>query len=162
MTYVAIAHGARVERCEVGSGFGLGVADREEALAGQDAREVLGLLLLAAVLDQRGAHSVEGDEGHRASGALRFVEEDELIGGRTALTAVLLRPAEAEHAIGPHTAKELPPYWAGLVRTDKVISDLIGDETAEVGAQLFAKCLLCRRFLQVHGNLPEPSDVLGR
>ena len=64
----------------------------------------VGLLLVGAVAHERRADGVEGDERDRGLRPLDLVVEDELVGGRSALAAELLRPADAQPAVGRPSA----------------------------------------------------------
>ena len=57
---VAVAHGARAQRGEVGAGLRLGEALAPDALAAQDPRQVERALLVAALGDQRRARRASG------------------------------------------------------------------------------------------------------
>ena len=76
---VAVADGARLQRREVGAGVGLGVADREVDLAGEDLRDVELLLLLVPKRMIVGATELIVSIGTGAPGAHRLVEEHELL-----------------------------------------------------------------------------------
>jgi hypothetical protein len=104
---VAVLHGAGAQRGEVGAGLRLRVADRRVQLALQDARQEVALLLVGAELHDRVADRVDGQERQREAGALHLVAEDELLERRAALAAVLLRPADADPAVGAHLLQRL-------------------------------------------------------
>ena len=95
----AVEDGAGLERGEVGAGLGLGVADREDDVAGENARQEAFLLFLGAVLHQRRPDGVHRDERERQTGALHLVEEDELFLDRAALSAVLHRPTDTQPTV---------------------------------------------------------------
>ena len=105
---VAVAHGAALQRGEVGAAAGLGVALRPVDLAGRDRRHVLGLLLLRAVDHEQRA------EEHRArpadagcAGALALLVEDELLERGEAGAAEVLRPGGGDVALGGERLRPL-------------------------------------------------------
>ena len=118
--------------------------------------------------DRRG-NGVDRERRQHDAGARRLVEEDELLNGRTALAAVLRRPADTEPAVGPEPVHgchvERPAALAlgelGLVRR--------GHELGEVRAQLAAERLLLGGVVEVHrgslsasgGRLSTPRDAAG-
>ena len=154
MTHSSPSRTARVlQRGEVGAGAGLGVADREVQLALEDPREEVLLLLVGAVAHDRRPDRVERQVGDRYAGDGGRVGEDQLLDHRAGLAAVLLRPADAEPAVGAELADHL------LV--DGVVAELAGrggepglhlgrDERGEVLAQLLAELLLLGREGDVH------------
>ena len=101
---VAVAHARVVSDARSVPDVGLGVADAEVDLPGQDLGQEELLLLLRAELHDGRAHGVDGQHGHRGPAAHRLVEEDELLDGRAALAAPLLGPADAEPAVGRPSA----------------------------------------------------------
>ena len=101
---VALADGGGAQRCQVGAGLRLGVADREVHLAGQDRRQELLLLRLAAVLLQRRSDGLQRHRGQRHVGAGRLVDEDLLFDRPEPVAAELLGPADAELAVLAHPA----------------------------------------------------------
>src|ERR671920_2117596 len=146
---LAVAHGLRAQRGEVGAGLGLGVADREDELAGQDAGEEAGLLLVGPEGDERRADGVERHEGHRGARPHGLVEEQELVHGRAALAAVLLGPADAQPAVladpSDHRAVQLTALGAA-----EAGPDVVGHEPGEVGPQLVAERSLVGGEVEVH------------
>ena len=136
---------------EVGARLGLGVADREVDLAGEDAGQEARLLLVGAVRHDRRADGVDGDERERRMGALHLVEQDELIGRRPALAAELLRPAEAEPAVGahlPHDPAELGVALAVVAHAAR--APRAGAARSKYVAQLFAQRFLLGGFGEMH------------
>ena len=99
---VAVPDRGGAQRREVGARLGLGVADREVHLAGQDAGQELLLLQLGAVHLQRRPDGLQRHRGQRDVGALRLVDEDRLLDGAESVAAELLGPADAELAVGAH------------------------------------------------------------
>ena len=63
---VAVAHGPGAQRRQVGARLGLGVADGEVDVAGQDPGQEVLLLLLGAVAHDGRPDRVDGDEGEGA------------------------------------------------------------------------------------------------
>ena len=147
---VAIAHRSGLQGGEVGARAGLGVADGEVHLTGHDLGQERGLLLVAPVAHQGRADGVQGDEGDRGLRPLHLVVEDELVGGRAALAAELLRPADAEPAVGAHLLDDAPPALTALAPVPDVGPDLGAEQLGEVGPQLGAQGLLLVGLLEVH------------
>ena len=131
---VAVAHGPGAQRGQVGAGFGLGVADGEVQLAGQDLGQEERLLLVGAVAHDRRADGVDGDEGERRPGPPGLVEEDELVGGRPTLPAELGRPADAEPAVLADLAHDLAPGLAALAALGQSRPHLVGQQLGVVPA----------------------------
>ena len=104
---VALAGGLGLQRRQVGARAGLGVADREVQVAGEDLREEELLLLVGAVAHDRRPDRVERQVGDRHPGHGRGVGEDQLLDHRARLAAVLLGPADAQPAVGP----DLPDHF---------------------------------------------------
>src|SRR6185369_3320164 len=144
---VAVADGARLERGEVGAGPRLGVADAEDELPLEDARQQRRLLRRGAELHDRRPDGVDGDDVQRRPRAIGLVPEDELLERRAALAAVLLRPADAEPAVGAHAADDVPVDGpAALVPLGvERRPELWGEQVAIVGADLAAERVLLRR-----------------
>ena len=104
---VAVEHGARAQRRHVGAGLGLGVGDGEVDLGGDDARQPLLLLLLAADAHDRRRDRGHGQRQHRRAGALELVDEDPLLDRRAPEAAVLRRPGDAPAAAVAQLEDEL-------------------------------------------------------
>ena len=104
---VAVLAGGGAQRGQVGAGVGLGVADREVHVAGQDPLEEQVLLLLGAVADQGRADGLQGHRRQVYVGPLGLVGEDRLLDLAEPVAAVLLRPADAHPAVGAHLAHDL-------------------------------------------------------
>ena len=147
---VAVSHRPGGERGQVGARARLAVADGEQDVAGQNARQIGGLVLLGAVGHQRGPHGVEGDERHGAPGPLGLVEEDELVDGRPTLAAVGLGPPDAQHPVSSQAAEDLPSDRAGLMGALECFADLIGHEAGEVRPQLGAERALVVCVIEMH------------
>src|SRR5262249_16775994 len=139
---VAVEHRTGPERRQVRPGVWLAVADREVDLAAQDAGQEGGLLFFAPVLHDRRPDGVDGQEGHGRAGALRLVEEDELLDSRAALAAVLLRPADAQQAVAAQLQRQLPIGTAPGLPVRHRRLDLGRHHVCEVGTQLVAEVLL--------------------
>src|SRR4030095_10293198 len=101
---VAVAHGAGLERGEVGAGIGLGIADREVDLAPEERAQGLLLFGLAARRPQTRPDRVQRDERDRRTRTARLLEPDQLLDRRAPLAAVLDRPADPEPTVAPHLA----------------------------------------------------------
>ena len=98
---VAVALGPGPQRREIGAGARLGEALAPHLVAAQDLRQVVGLLRVAALFDQRRARVQRADEVDadvRRAGARRLFVEDQLLGRRRAAAAVLRRPVQARVA----------------------------------------------------------------
>ena len=122
---VAVALGPRAQRREVGARARLGEALAPHLFAAQDLRQVVGLLRVAALFDQRRARVQRADEVHadvRRTRPGRLFVEDQLLGGRRAAAAELGRPVQARvarveqpalpvgvplPAVGPRVARRL-------------------------------------------------------
>ncbi len=95
---VTVALGARAQRREVGARARLREALAPHLVAAQDLREVRGLLLVAALLDEGRARVQRADEVDadvRRACAGRLLVEDQLLGRRRAPPAVFLGPVQA-------------------------------------------------------------------
>ena len=94
---VAVAHGARGQRGEIGAGARLAVALRPGDFTVEDRRQVLFLLLVRAVDDQgRSEHVNAGAADRRRAGLGELLIEDELLHRREAAAAVLGRPVRRD------------------------------------------------------------------
>ncbi len=105
---VAVAHGRGAQRREVGSGVGLGIADREVHLPREDGGQELPLLFLRPVDLQGRPDGLQGDAGQRHVGAHGFVDEDLLLDLTEAAAAEFDGPADSEPAVLAHPAHDLP------------------------------------------------------
>jgi hypothetical protein len=151
---VAVALGAGLERGQVGARVGLRVADREVALAGQDARQVLGLLGFAAEAHQRGADGVERQEGQRKAGRLHLVGEQELIEDRPRLAAVLFGPAQTEQAVRRQLLEHAPIDGPATLVAPQLLEQLGRDDPREGRAQLIAELPLLGGQVDEHARSP--------
>ncbi|CKR47089.1 Uncharacterised protein [Mycobacterium tuberculosis] len=146
---VAVANGGGAQRRQVGAGFRLGVADREVRLTGQDRRQELLLLQLAAVRLQRGADGLQRHRGQRHVGAMGLVDEDLLLDRTKTQTAELFRPPNTEPAVPAHA-----PYHRTVGRAVPVflhLRALVGrDEIRKVLPYLGLQLALLRRQVNEH------------
>ena len=147
---LTVAHGPRAQRGEVGAGPGLGVADGEVQLAGEDLRQEERLLLVGTEAHDGRPDGVDGDEGERRTGAPCLVEEDELVRRRPALPAELRGPPDAEPAVLADLAHHLGPGLAALAALGKARPHLVGEELGVVLTQLGAKLLLFGALFEEH------------
>ena len=106
---VAVADCGRGERGEVGAGVGFGHPDAPGGLAGEHAREELGLLIGRAVVDQRRAHLAvrEPQRGDGGAGGDEFLADDQAVDVRAPAAAVLGRPGHPDPAVGGHLLREV-------------------------------------------------------
>ena len=128
---VALAHGPRLERGEVGARAGFGVADREVDLAGQNAGQEAPLLRLAPARDQGRADRVERDEGQGGAGAPRLFGPDLLLDGGAPLAAPFPGPAHAEPAVGAHLPDQAALERAAFHRPDLGVRTSCGISSAK-------------------------------
>src|SRR5439155_8380146 len=106
---VAVADGARLERSQVGAGAGLAEALTPGHFAAQDLRQVLRLLLIRAMDDQRRAdHAHAHAADLRSTGLGELLVHDELLHRAQAGAAVLLGPGRRD----PATPGQAPPPLA--------------------------------------------------
>src|SRR5207302_4092803 len=104
---VTVAFRPGAQRREVAARAGLREPLAPHLVAAQHAREMVAFLVVGSLLDERRAGVQQADEVHadvRRAHARRLFEEDELLGRRRGLAAVLLRPAQPGEA-----AVEEPP-----------------------------------------------------
>ena len=153
---VTVADGPGLQRGEVGARLGLGVADAEVDVAGQDLREEELLLLVGAVVHDRRAHRVDGQHGHGRAGPHRLVEEDELLDGALALATPLLGPPDAEPAVGGHLLDHPAHVGADAVALVELLLDLGSEELVVVLAQFVAERLMLLGVADLHGVPPGP------
>lgn len=106
--------------------------------------EEIVLLLLGPVLHQGRADGVERDHGDGGTGPVGLVEEDELLVGAAALTAVLDGPAEAEEPVGAYAAQE-------FALTGLITGEAVRHQVLEVRAQCGAEPQLAFSRGEVHG-----------
>ncbi len=153
---VAVTDGLALERGQVAAGAGLGVAGAPLDLAAQDRADVLLLLLLRAVLDERGSDPGEphvAEAQHRRLHARHLFFQDHLLADRAAAAADLARPIEADPAL---CVEVLVPFeerrqvvhaFFGVHRIlPRALREMIADE----GAYLGAECFLFLAVSEVH------------
>jgi len=127
---IAVAHGLGLERGEIGTGAGLGIALAPPCVVLDDAREVGALLLFRAerVDDRPGHVHAEGND-RRCTGAPELLVEGERLRRAPAETAMLLRPFAGDPALG---AEPLQPGIV-LVALEMLAERLLA---TDVGRQL--------------------------
>ena len=137
---------------------GLGVADRELDGAVEDRGQELLLLLLGAVLHERGPDGVERDERDGRVHPLRLFEEDELLERGKAASAILFGPADAEQIGGAECPHALLDGVAALhAAGDR--GDAFGrHHRLERGADLGAQLFLLRCEIQMHRSAPRSES----
>ena len=152
---VAVGHRGGLQRREVGAGARLGVADRDAQIAREDLRHDLAAMVVVAVLRQRGADRLRGEERERETRAHHLLDEDELLERRHAAPAELLRPAQADPAVAAHLAhRRLPQRTAALAGALLELRVQLGrDQRLEIGAQFLAQALLFGGELDFHPHL---------
>ncbi|MNE18700.1 hypothetical protein D3C80_1117500 [compost metagenome] len=156
---VAVAHRAGLQRGQVGAGARLGVALAPPVAAVEDARQVAGLLLGGAELDdhRRDHVDAEGDQPRCPEGGA-FLLEDVLVHHAPAGTAEFHRPVGGIPAAGIEDA--LPALVVGLVQV-LAEAHARGDVRRQFGAQelahLIAEGELFRAVVDVH----EDSSVMA-
>ncbi|MCY1414794.1 hypothetical protein D9M71_302530 [compost metagenome] len=151
---VTLAHRAGLQRGQVGTGARLGVALAPPVAAVEDARQVAGLLLGSAELDdhRRDHVDAEGDQPRRTEGGALLLE-DVLLHHAPAGAAVFHRPVGGIPAAGIEDA--LPALVVGLA---EVLAEAhpLGDVRGQFGAQelayLVAEGELFRAVVDVHGD----------
>ncbi len=103
---VAVADGTGAQAGQIGTGVGLGVAEREDDLAPRDSRQEFLLVLLGAVPHDHRRHRGDGEVGARHADVLELTHQQMLVRGRQAEAAVLLRPVQSEPALLADLATE--------------------------------------------------------
>ena len=147
---IAVEDRPRAQRRQVGAGLRFRVADGEVDLAGEDPGQEERLLLVAAEAHDRGPDRVEGDERERRPGPLHLVEEDELVGRRPPLTAVLPGPPDPEPPVRSDLPDDVAEQRAALPRLPQLGPDLGRQQLREVLTQLLAQRLLLGGVLEEH------------
>ena len=146
---VAIADRLGLQRGEVAAGVRFAHADAPRGLAGQDLRQELGLLVGAAVGDQRRTHLAVGEPhaGDRGAGLDQLLADDQPLDRRAAAATELGRPGHPDPAVGGQLAGELLRVAVDprVVRPTQSSNRIGGDET-----RTFAQRLLVRRPVEVH------------
>jgi hypothetical protein len=149
---VAVAHSGRAQRCQIASGRGLGVTDRELDGACQDCRQELLLLFLGAGVRERRPDGVQRYERDGCIHPLRLLEEDELLERGESASAVFFGPTDAEQ---PGFSERAHALLDGIpaLHAPRHGSDAFGrhhrlERSANLGAQL----LLLGSEVQMHGS----------
>ncbi len=157
--FVAVAHGARLERRQVRPGTGLGIALAPPVLYADHARQKAGLLLRAAVFHQHGADHRQAERQQPWRARLEaFHFEDQALQGVPARAAVLDRPVRRAPAlvgqddVPAHVVVAFQPLVPQHLGAD-VLGQFVGGE----GAHALAELALLRRPGQVHGPPPLPG-----
>ena len=152
---VAVELGARAQRREVGAHARLGEALAPHLLAAEDLGEVLRLLRVGPLLDERRSCVQRADEVHThvgGTGAGRLLVEDQLLGGRRAPPSVLGRPVQTRVAGVEQAALPVGVPAAALdPRVTRRFRRERGQCLLEPHAQLHAKRFVGLRVTQLHG-----------
>ena len=153
---VAVEDGPAAEVAEVGPGVGLRVALAPQVLAGEDAGQVVGLLLvgpphLEGVAEHLDAEDVVEPAGRHA-GLGQLLGEDHLLQRRQPRAAVLLRPAGRQVAVlveGVAPLADEPLQLLALELADALPArrEVLGEE----GLDLLAVGLALGRVGGLHG-----------
>src|SRR5262249_47576500 len=139
---IAVAVGPGLERREVGARAGLGITLRPVVLARADARQVLGLLLARAVVDDDGADEMRarGVVRHGA-GAAELEIVDIALHRRPAGAAVLDRPMRDRPALAVERAMEFAQHVAvddeaggEIDGAPRVVREVVAQEAAHLVA----------------------------
>ena len=144
---------AGLERGEVGAGAGLGIALAVDALAGEDARQVVPLLLLGAERHQhRPAHGeAEGDRARRIGERLLLVP-DIFLRHRPAGPAPFGRPVGRDPALV--VERPVPRHHLVERRLDAepdLARHIARQRFGQEGTALVAKGFVFRGEIEVHG-----------
>ena len=151
---IAVGHRRRLKGGQVGAGAGLAEPLAPHRLPGDEARQVMPLLLVRAVKDDCGAHAVRPHaelSGRSEVGHLLAVDDLRHVAGGQ--SAVFLRPAQRQPFLGGQLllerAQELPARFAGLAQCAGALP--VGWELASQElAYLAAEPLLFRRESELH------------
>ena len=97
---VAVALREGLQRRQIGTGAGLGIALAPDILAGKNARQIMRLLLLGAEADQTGpAHLQAHGNQRRRLGAHQLLGEHRALADTPACAAILFRPVRRRPAL---------------------------------------------------------------
>ena len=122
---VAVTLRDRAQRCEIGTGIGFAIALAPDVFAGQNLREEGGALFVGPVRDQQWSdHQHALVDGPCAAMAFELVQHNQLLAGRQAHAAMLLRPAGAEPAFFGQL--EIPGFALVPVQSLQRIADFRG------------------------------------
>src|SRR5690606_9704412 len=130
---------ACAHRCEVRTRIRLAHPDREETLAGGDARQVLAALLFGAEAQQQRPALAVGDPGRRPPriGREQFLGDDQPFEHAALAAAIGLRPGHADPAALAEAAGEVRVVMDREIAlaSPATIGSLPGDELANLRAQ---------------------------
>src|SRR6202007_2347743 len=93
---VAVPHGTGAQGRQIGARLRFGVTDREVDVTGENPRQELLLLCVAAKPLQSRPDGLQRDSGQRYIGTVGFVDEDLLLDRSVAEAPELLGPADAD------------------------------------------------------------------
>src|SRR5690606_1087109 len=131
----------------VGTGARLAIALAPDRVAAEDFGQVLLLLLLGAVDDERGAREADGDaEGARRASFRQLGVEDELLHHAHAGPAVFLRPGGRN----PLPLRELLHPLPCALLAERISAPALGRFTSDKFANFLAKSRLFRRVSKIH------------
>ena len=151
---IALAIGARSERREIGAGAGFRVSLAPPVGAVEDARQIVGLLRVAAVFHQHGRDHRYPERQHAGrSDARAFFVPDVALGGVPARAAIFRRPRDHRPAA---RAEQLVPARVVVAVQTFVFEDLVTQRVRQVGfepgADVGAKCVVGGGIVQVHAR----------
>ena len=147
---VALQLGLSLEHRQIRACTGLGVTNGENDVARGHAGQKLFFLRFSTMLHQRRANGADGHEGKRCTCDVGFFKEDQLLGRRQALAAILLGPANGQPAVAPHLADQGAVLVAAL-GTAHAGLDLGRHQVLEVVTALQAQRMLLRGQINEHG-----------
>ena len=107
-------------------------------------------MLVAAVGHDRRPDGVDGDERKRHLRPLHLVEEDELVGSRTALTAELGRPSDSQPAVAAELLDDAAELVAVAAGRAGASAHIVRHQLGEIRPQLDAQRLLVVGLGEVH------------
>ena len=155
---VAVAPRFRGQPREVGAVVGLGEALMELDLGAGDGAEEALLLLLGPVLHDGGAEIADAGLTHRDTVVGALLREDELLGDRGLLAAVLLGPGHGEPALVGQLLADVLDHLGGLLRFVALHPvPVVGQLLAVEVPQLLAEGLVFGGKDWVHGSAPVGS-----
>src|SRR5580658_8527711 len=157
---VAVLDRAGLQRSDVGTGVGLGVALAPDLVGRENLRHVALFLLLGAPLDERwpDQHRAELVDQRGRVCAAHLLAIDELLGERGAAAAVLFGPADADPSAAVHL---FVPRDAALPVARALVGKgplgvfptfAAGQIGVEPAPQLRTKSLVLCAELEIHGS----------